>query len=357
MEIIAIKEVTSNNISDLQEIGRQTFFETFSAGNTEENMRKYLDEGFSIEKLTAELNDSNAKFYFAILDNKVIGYLKLNFGHSQTELQDDKAVEIERIYVLKEFHGKKVGQLLYEKAIQVATAKNAEYVWLGVWDQNPRAINFYKKNGFIEFDKHIFKLGDDEQTDIMMKLQLKDKLSFNIQPTLANNRVILEPLQEEDFEALYAVASNPKIWEQHPNKDRWKKEVFRTFFEGAIQSKGAFKIIDKSTEKIAGSTRIYDYNEQDNSVLIGYTFYGTEYWGKGINHSVKTLMLDYLFQFVSQVGFQIGADNIRSQIAIGRLGAKKVGEQEIAYFGESPKLNYIYSIRKEDWLNRNSTAE
>jgi N-acetyltransferase len=181
-------------------------------------------------------------------------------------------------------------------------------------------------------------------------------MNFDIQPILENNQVILDPLQENDFEALYAVASNPKIWEQHPNKDRWKKNVFRTFFEGAIQSKGAFKIIDKSTGKIAGSTRIYDYNEQDNSVLIGYTFYGTEYWGKGINHSVKALMLNYLFKFVSQVCFQIGGNNIRSQIAIARLGAKKVGEQEIAYFGESPKLNYIYRIEKEEWLVRKTTA-
>jgi ribosomal protein S18 acetylase RimI-like enzyme len=138
-------------------------------------MEKYLEEGFSLEKLTAELKNNNSEFYFAVMDNKVIGYLKLNFGPSQTELKDDKALEIERIYVLREFHGKKVGQLLYEKAMQIARQINADYVWLGVWEENPRAINFYKKNGFVEFDKHIFKLGNDEQTDIMMKLQLKDQ--------------------------------------------------------------------------------------------------------------------------------------------------------------------------------------
>lgn len=175
METIAIRKITHNDIKELQEIGRQTFFETFSAGNTEDNMKKYLDEGFSLEKLAAELNNPNTEFYFASLDNKVIGYLKLNFGRSQTELQDDKAVEIERIYVLKEFHGKKVGQMLYEQAMQIAQQKHADYVWLGVWEENPRAIAFYKKNGFTAFDKHIFKLGDDEQTDIMMKLQLEDR--------------------------------------------------------------------------------------------------------------------------------------------------------------------------------------
>mgnify|MGYP006175914771 FL=1 len=174
MQNISIAKAELQDIEKLQKIGRQTFFETFSESNSEENMQKYLDEGFSIEKLTTELTDTNAEFYFAVFDAEVIGYLKLNFGESQTELKDNKALEIERIYVSKEFHGKSVGQLLYDKAIEVAKQKNADYVWLGVWEENPRAISFYKKNGFVEFDKHIFKLGDDEQIDIMMKLNLKN---------------------------------------------------------------------------------------------------------------------------------------------------------------------------------------
>jgi len=136
-------------------------------------MKSYLDEGFSVEKLTSELNNKNSEFYFAKLGDKIIGYLKLNFGESQTEFKDNRSLEIERIYVTKEFHGKSVGQGLYDKAIQVAKQKNFQYVWLGVWEENPRAISFYKKNGFVEFDKHIFKLGNDEQTDIMMKLKLQ----------------------------------------------------------------------------------------------------------------------------------------------------------------------------------------
>ena len=172
MEIVEISKITKDEILQLQEIGRQTFYETFSESNTEENMKSYLDNGFSIDKITFELNDENAEFYFAKIDDKIIGYLKLNFGQSQTELKDDKALESERIYVLKEFHGKKVGQILYDKAIEIAKKKNSDFIWLGVWEENPRAINFYKKNGFVEFDKHIFKLGDDEQTDIMMKLKL-----------------------------------------------------------------------------------------------------------------------------------------------------------------------------------------
>lgn len=174
MENIEIKKVTLSDITLLQEIGRQTFFETFAESNTEENMKKYLEEGFSVEKLTEELNNENSEFYFAVLNQKVIGYLKLNYGASQTELQDSSSLEIERIYVLQEYHGKKVGQILYGKAMEIAIGKRVSYVWLGVWEENPRAIRFYQKNGFVEFDKHIFVLGDDQQTDIMMRKDLNN---------------------------------------------------------------------------------------------------------------------------------------------------------------------------------------
>lgn len=172
MSSIEIRKGTIKDLEVLQKIGRRTFHETFALNNTEENMNKYLDESFSVYKLTNDLNNNNSEFYFAMLDDIVIGYLKINFEQSQTEVQDEKAIEIERIYVLKEYHGKKIGKLLLEKAIEIAKQKNAHYVWLGVWEKNLRAINFYKKNGFIEFDKHIFKLGNEEQTDIMMKLNL-----------------------------------------------------------------------------------------------------------------------------------------------------------------------------------------
>lgn len=175
MKPITIIKITINDINELQKIGQQTFQETFANSNSEENMKTYLKEGFSLEKLTTELNNENSEFYFAKSDNEVIGYLKVNFGASQTELKDNKALEIERIYVSKEFHGKSVGQLLYNKAIEIAQQKKVEYVWLGVWEQNLRAIRFYEKNGFVEFDKHLFKLGNDEQTDIMMKLKLHYK--------------------------------------------------------------------------------------------------------------------------------------------------------------------------------------
>lgn len=167
-----IRKINLQDIEKLKAIGKMTFAETFSSGNSEENMTKYLENGFSTAKLRAELTDPNTEFYFAELEGKTIGYLKVNLGQSQTEQIGQNALEIERIYVLKKFHGKKVGQFLFEKAMELAKENNVAYVWLGVWEQNPRAIRFYEKNGFRAFNKHIFKLGNDEQTDIMMKLKL-----------------------------------------------------------------------------------------------------------------------------------------------------------------------------------------
>ena len=174
-------------------------------------------------------------------------------------------------------------------------------------------------------------------------------MPLNIQPILENDTIILYPLQESDFDGLYAVASDPKIWEQHPNRDRWKKEVFRVFFDGAMESKGAFKIVDRDSGKALGSTRFYDHNEGDDSILIGYTFFSRECWGKNINRQAKKLLLDYIFQYVSKVYFHVGSGNLRSQIAAGRIGAVKVGEQDVAYFGETPKSNFVYVIEKQDY--------
>jgi len=174
MENLTIDKVTQADVIQLQQISIRTFFETFSAVNSEEDMNAYLNESFSVERLIAELNNELSQFYFAALNGEVIGYLKLNLGQAQTEIKDTNALEIERIYVLQGFHGKKVGQLLYNKAIQIANEISAKYVWLGVWEKNHRAINFYQKNGFVEFDQHIFRLGADEQIDLMMKKILTD---------------------------------------------------------------------------------------------------------------------------------------------------------------------------------------
>jgi diamine N-acetyltransferase len=170
--IIKLTRISPADLKELQELGKKTFYESFAAENTAENMQYYLDTNFTDEKLSEEINNPDSEFYFAKVADKAVGYLKVNTGKAQTELHGNNSLEIERIYVLQEFHGKKVGQILFDKAVEIAKEKNAEYIWLGVWEKNVKAIRFYEKNGFISFGTHLFKLGDDEQTDIMMKLVL-----------------------------------------------------------------------------------------------------------------------------------------------------------------------------------------
>ncbi|HET6558023.1 MAG TPA: GNAT family N-acetyltransferase [Prolixibacteraceae bacterium] len=172
MNAIEIKRATLNELEELQKVARMTFWETFAAVNSAENMRKYLEERFSAQRLSMELMNRDSEFYLAMVGDRAVGYLKLNFGQAQTEPQDEKAVEIERIYVIREFHGGQVGQRLFEQAMRIATEKRTSYVWLGVWENNLRAISFYRKNGFAAFDTHIFRLGDDVQTDLLMKIVL-----------------------------------------------------------------------------------------------------------------------------------------------------------------------------------------
>lgn len=171
-------------------------------------------------------------------------------------------------------------------------------------------------------------------------------INFNLQPVLENDFLRLTPLEDKDFDELYAVAADPLIWEQHPNKDRWKREVFENFFKGAIESKGAFKIIDKKNNAVIGSSRFYKTGKDNSEIAIGYTFFARSYWGGKYNPSVKKLMLDHVLQFVDYVLFHIGALNIRSQKAIERLGAVKIAEEEIAYYGEASKLNFVYRLDK-----------
>ena len=170
MSIFVIDEVHLNQVEQLQSISRETFYETYCSMNTKENMDKYLNENLSISTLEKELKNPNSLFFIIRNLDKNIGYLKLNMGPAQTDIKDANALEIERIYVIKEYQGKKAGQQLYEKTIQVAKEKMLKYIWLGVWQENPKAIQFYTKNGFEIFDQHVFKLGDEEQTDYLMRL-------------------------------------------------------------------------------------------------------------------------------------------------------------------------------------------
>lgn len=172
---------------------------------------------------------------------------------------------------------------------------------------------------------------------------------MNFDLTLENDIIKLIPIKIEDFEILYNVAKDPLIWEQHPNPDRYKKEIFEIYFKGAIESKSAFLVLDKTQNIVIGSSRFYDLNLESKTIAIGYTFLSKSHWGGKYNTALKTLMLNYAFQFVEKVIFHIGAFNIRSQTAIQRLGALKIGEEEMSYYGEEKKLNFLYQIEKKHW--------
>lgn len=169
MTSINITQASLKDLAILQDLGRKTFYETFAPHNSEEQIQQYLEESFAEDKLTKELNHPDSLFFIAWEEENPVGYLKVNSGKAQTELQDETSLEIERIYVKSSHHGKKVGQLLYHQAFETAVELKKQYLWLGVWEKNHRAVGFYKKNGFEEFGKHVFRLGDEEQTDLMMK--------------------------------------------------------------------------------------------------------------------------------------------------------------------------------------------
>ena len=145
------------------------------------------------------------------------------------------------------------------------------------------------------------------------------------------------------------MAADPLIWEQHPNPTRWQREVFRTYFEGAMASGGALFVSDVATGAPIGSSRYYDFDISASQVAIGYTFLARTCWGGAYNRALKTLMLEHAFRFVERVVFHVGAANRRSRIAMERLGGQLVGEVQMAYHGEAMHANVVYAIERVQW--------
>lgn len=168
---MTITKINPRDAEILQKISVETFTETFSSDNDEAEFQNYLGEKLSLKQLKSELENPNSEFYLLKINEEAAGYLKLNFKDAQSENQDENAMEIERIYVVNKFQRQKFGQLLLGKAVEIGKKKNAPYIWLGVWEKNEKAINFYRKNGFEIFGSHIFKIGKDEQKDFLMKLK------------------------------------------------------------------------------------------------------------------------------------------------------------------------------------------
>jgi N-acetyltransferase len=145
--------------------------------------------------------------------------------------------------------------------------------------------------------------------------------SFDLQPTLRGRLIELRPLVPEDFDALYRAASDPRIWEQHPESNRHEREVFQRYFDGAIASRGAFAVLERASGRIIGSSRYCGLDPAAGEVEIGWTFLERAFWGGAYNGEMKSLMLDHAFRFVDRVVFVVGAGNLRSQRALQKIGA------------------------------------
>lgn len=169
---------------------------------------------------------------------------------------------------------------------------------------------------------------------------LAEDASFDSQPVLNSDLVELRPLQEGDYDDLYAVASDPLIWEQHPVRNRHELETFRDFFRESLASGGALIVIDREARRVIGSSRFHGYDKEGSEVEIGWTFLARSYWGGRYNGEIKRLMLQHAFRFVHRVVFLIGPENIRSQRAVEKIGAVRAGSRP----GPDGRDRYVYQI-------------
>jgi N-acetyltransferase len=171
-------------------------------------------------------------------------------------------------------------------------------------------------------------------------------VAFDLQPHLKRELIELRPLAPDDWDELFAVASDSLIWEQHPESDRYKEDVFRVFFKEALESGGAFVVIDRKSRQIIGSTRFHGYDPEKSEIEIGWTFLARKYWGGQYNAEMKRLLLNHAFKFVESVVFFVGEDNVRSQKAMEKIGAIESGTAERVYGNRLPSLNLRYVIKR-----------
>jgi len=170
--------------------------------------------------------------------------------------------------------------------------------------------------------------------------------TFELQPHLVGDLLELRPLRPEDWGSLFAVASDPLIWEQHPAHDRYKEEVFKEFFRETLESGGAFVVIDRKTKKIIGSSRYCGFEPRKSEIEIGWTFLARSHWGGEYNGELKRLMLDHAFKFVESVVFLVGPTNFRSQKALEKIGGVMIGRREKTNLHGKTDEQLVYQIKK-----------
>lgn len=163
-----------DDLQKLLALSTETYQDTFGGFCSKEIMQTYLSEAFNKEKISQELNNPCSAFYFACNDESLVGYIKVNEFPAQTDINDEKSLELERIYLLQAFQGCGYGKELLDKAVHIAVGKKKKYIWLGVWEKNLKAIGFYSKNGFHKSGEHVFVMGNEQQRDYIMKKELAE---------------------------------------------------------------------------------------------------------------------------------------------------------------------------------------
>lgn len=171
--MLIIRKATFKDITLLSEMGRETFAEAFAKDNTPENMNAYLEKNFAKTKIIEEIKDDKSQFFLAFADDQPAGYAKVRLNEEVKKILKEKAIELERIYVSSSFQGKKIGAFLLQTCLSYAQEEGFQWIWLGVWEKNHKAQNFYAKWGFEKFGEHVFQMGDDPQTDWVMKKQIR----------------------------------------------------------------------------------------------------------------------------------------------------------------------------------------
>ncbi len=180
----------------------------------------------------------------------------------------------------------------------------------------------------------------------------RSEKAFELQPRLEGSLLLLRSLQLDDFDALYEAARDPLIWEQHPERNRHEREVFQRYFDGAIASGGAFAIVDRATGRIVGSSRYCNLVAAEDEVEIGWTFLQRAYWGGTFNRELKTLMLEHAFRFVGRVVFVVGEHNMRSQLALRKIGATLFRTTEVEELGGARSVRVVFALTRDQWSAR-----
>lgn len=304
--------------------------------NDEELAQKYLNE----------FPKRNVFPFVIVLNGSPVGYIQYynayRIGNGWWETEPPGTFGIDLLIGSGNFIGKGHGSKIIQEFVTFVIGKEPtlQTIIIDPDPANTRAIRSFEKAGFVS-EAEIQTPGG---AALLMRLKVTTDPVFDSQPTLTGDLILLRPLKADDFEELYACASDPKIWEIHPQKNRYQREIFQSFFDGAMQSKGAFAVTDRVTGKIIGSSRFYNIDFPARSLAIGYTFLATSYWGGKYNYEMKKLMMSHAMKNFDRVFFEIGVSNFRSRKAIEKFGAKLVKSEEL-----DGRPHVVYEITREQF--------